>query len=188
MFGTVASKGSMAEFPCRPNKNIVCFLFWPKHYYHDPARRTVNILAPTLFKKILVSTLGGRLATHEDLDLNVCGVDVPGAAGKNLDLVCYFTGKQNYGCAGRVWVELKAWGLTKFDGEAEKFRNTAPARLAVEQRRDSSLCGVLLLAAKVGRAGGGTWGKPVFSVIPAFICVQKSARSVAGASKEEGHL
>ena len=42
----------------------------------------------------------------KDLKLNLCSPDVSTPHG-SLDWVTYFTTKQNYGCEGRVWVEMR---------------------------------------------------------------------------------
>ena len=42
----------------------------------------------------------------KDLRFNLCNVDVQTSVG-SLDLVGYFTTKKNYGCSGRVWVDVK---------------------------------------------------------------------------------
>ena len=80
-----------------------------------------------------------------DLRFNVCEVDRRSVTG-SLDFVGFFVDKF-HNCPGRVWVELKAWGATKFQERFEKEKDELPARLERERRRDSSLCGVLLVAA-----------------------------------------
>ena len=93
-----------------------------------------------------------------DLRLNVCEVDVKSATG-SLDLVGYFTTKQCYECQGRLWVELKAFGWKSFAKRFQEAQGELLQRFGQEESKDASLCGVLLLAAKVQKAGGG-WGKP----------------------------
>ena len=90
--------------------------------------------------------------------LNVCSVDTPCGAG-HLDLVCYFRDKNRFDCSGRVWVELKTWGRTTFEKNYNDLKSTLPAQLEAHRRHDSSLCAVLLVAAKVERVGAG-WGTP----------------------------
>ena len=97
----------------------------------------------------------------KDLRLNLCGVDVPTALG-SLDLVCYFNSKQNYGCSGRVWVELKVFSPKAFDERVAELKANLPARLAEERVADPSLCAVLLLVTKVEAVGPG-WGTPQLS-------------------------
>ena len=84
-----------------------------------------------------------RSLLSNDLHLNVASVDTRGVTG-SLDAVGYFT-EESYGCDGRVWVELKAWGATTFDANFQKEQEALPSRLVKEQRKDSSLCGVLLV-------------------------------------------
>ena len=79
----------------------------------------------------------------QDLHFNVASVDTRGVTG-SLDLVGYFT-EDSYGCEERVWVELKAWGTTTFDTYFQKEQEELPSRLVKEQRKDTSLCGVLLV-------------------------------------------
>ena len=95
-------------------------------------------LAYTLFRKqssLLV----------DDLRFNVCEVDRRSVTG-SLDLVGFFVNKF-HDCPGRVLVELKAWGAHKFDDNLKSQKEELPARLEKERARDSSLCGVLLVAA-----------------------------------------
>ena len=97
----------------------------------------------------------------KDLRLNLCGVDVP-CAGGSLDLVTYFNTKQNYGCLGRVKVELKVFSPKDFDARVTELKETLPARLAEERVVDPSLCAVLLVVTRVEAVGLG-WGKPTLS-------------------------
>ena len=95
-------------------------------------------LAYTLFRKqssLLV----------DDLRFNVCEVDRRSVTG-SLDLVGFFV-NTCHDCPGRVLVELKAWGARKFDDNLKTQKEELPARLEKERARDSSLCGVLLVAA-----------------------------------------
>ena len=80
-----------------------------------------------------------------DLRFNVCEVDRPSVTG-SLDLVGFFVNRFQ-DCQGFVWVELKAWGATKFEEQLNKQKDELPARLEKERGRDPSLCGVLLVAA-----------------------------------------
>ena len=93
-----------------------------------------------------------------DLRLNICAPDVASATG-SLDLVGYLTTKQCYECQGRIWVELKAFGGKSFAKKFKEVQDELRQRFEQEESQDASLCGVLLLAAKVQKAGGG-WGQP----------------------------
>lgn len=53
-----------------------------------------------------------------DLRFNVCEVDRPSVTG-SLDLVGFFVNRFQ-DCPGFVWVELKAWGATKFEEQWNK--------------------------------------------------------------------
>ena len=64
----------------------------------------------------------------------------------SLDFVGYFTEKF-YGCPGRVWVELKVWGTLTFAERLEEQKLKLSPLLEREQRKDESLCGVLLVRA-----------------------------------------
>ena len=94
-----------------------------------------------------------------DLHLNVASVDTRGVTG-SLDVVGYFT-EDSYGCDERVWVELKAWGATTFDANFQKEQEELPGRLLKEQRKDSSLCGVLLVCS--GNSIHVSWFQVAFS-------------------------
>lgn len=98
-----------------------------------------------------------QLGLCRDLGLNVCFPDARGAQG-SLDLVCYFNSKRSFGCNGRVWVELKAFGAGTFEKSVAELKTTLPERLGREHQRDTSLCAVLLVAARVETVGSG-WGK-----------------------------
>ena len=78
-----------------------------------------------------------------DLRLNVSRVDPSGAAG-SLDLLGYFV-RDAYNCAGRVWVELKLWGKATFNESFLAEQTALEERFPVEQRKDKSLTGVLLV-------------------------------------------
>lgn len=92
-----------------------------------------------------------------DLRFNVCGPDVRGATG-SLDLLGYFT-KCFYGCLGRLWTELKAWSELDFEAKRVQEEAALALRFPKEQKRDTSLCGVLLVATRVKRCGRD-WGEP----------------------------
>ena len=77
----------------------------------------------------------------------------------SLDLVMFFLGQNRFGCSGRMWVELKAWGLRTFDKNLADAKETLPSKLDCHRKSDPTLCAVLLLAAKVSQTGGH-WGKP----------------------------
>ena len=101
-----------------------------------PVRAEERVLAYTLVQR-------QHSLLSNDLHLNVCLVDKPSVTG-SLDLVGYFT-EDCYGCEERVWVELKAWSATNFDKNLQTELDELPGRLLKEQRRDSSLSGVLLV-------------------------------------------
>ena len=103
-----------------------------------PARKEEQDLARTLVER-------QHSLLSNDLHLNVASVDTRGVTG-SLDAVGYFT-EDSYGCEDRLWVELKAWGTTTFDTYLQKEQAALPSRLVKEQRKDSSLCGVLLVRA-----------------------------------------
>ena len=91
-----------------------------------------------------------------DLGLNTWVVDAKRADKRRpFDLVCCFNpGKKNFGVEGKLWVELKVWGEARFDDELAEWKEKLSKELRKEQGRDCNLGGVLLLAARVGRAGG----------------------------------
>ena len=91
-----------------------------------------------------------------DLRFNVVGTDVRGATG-SLDFLGYFT-KCFYGCLGRLWTELKAWNELDFEANRVQEETSLAERFPRELKRDSSLCGVLLVATKVKRCGR-EWGE-----------------------------
>ena len=97
-----------------------------------------------------------------DLRLNVCSLDQRSVTG-SLDCVGYFVDKV-YSCPGLVWVELKAWGATTFEKNFEKAKADLPLKLVREQRREASLCGVLLVAARVQKSGR-TWTEPTLTAV-----------------------
>ena len=103
-----------------------------------------------------------QAAVLDNLSLNAWQVDTRRKGKRRpLDLLCSFSpGKKNYGVEGRVWVELKVWSEHLFDEELENWRTKLETELPQEQALDSTLKGVLLLAAEVGRGTAGSWPKP----------------------------
>ena len=84
---------------------------------------------------------------------------------RRLDLVGDFGARQNFGVVGRVWVELKVWSERTYEKEAQKWKEKLEAGLVAESRRDPTLQGVLLLAAKVPAFSGGRWGTPTLQAM-----------------------
>ena len=108
-----------------------------------------------------VAILRKERALFADLGLNVWLVDTrPGGGSVTYDLLGDFGTAKNFGVTGRVWVELKVHADGAFESEVARCKQELAAALPQERDRDPSLQGVLLVVAKVPRAGAGHWGTP----------------------------
>ena len=97
----------------------------------------------------------------KDLEFNIDGVDVPSVTG-SFDLLGHFR-KVVHNCGGRLWAELKAFSAGSYDKSVEEQKKVLPERFVREKKKDASLCGVLLVCAKVARCGKD-WGEPTLTV------------------------
>jgi hypothetical protein len=96
-----------------------------------------------------------------ELGFNVWCVDFwENGCSRRLDLIGDFGGKMDFGIAGRVWVELKVFSDATFDRLVRQWKSKLGAGLVTENTRDTSLQGVMLLAARVPKASIGHWGRP----------------------------
>jgi hypothetical protein len=98
----------------------------------------------------------------DDLHLNVWQVDVR-VGGATLDLRANFNTNDNFGIKKNLWTELKVFSAASFAREATLMKSELVEKLGHVKKRDSSVEGVLLLAAKVERSSGGRWGAPTLS-------------------------
>ena len=97
----------------------------------------------------------------KDLDFNIVDVDVPSVTG-SFDLLGYFR-KPVHNCSGRFWAEQKVCSVATYDKVVREQKEELPERFVREKRKDSSLCGVLLVCAKVGKSGK-EWAEPTVTV------------------------
>ena len=125
-------------------------------------RRSCTLCLPAKDAELAYKLVTQQAAVLDNLSLNVWQVDTKRKGKRRpLDLLCSFSpGKKNYGVGGKVWVELKVWSAHLFDDELENWKTKLEAELPQEQALDSTLKGVLLLAAEVGRGTGTSWPKP----------------------------
>ena len=134
-------------------------------------------LATTLLRK--------QRALLSDLGINVWIVDRrTSGSSTTYDLLADFGTSRNFGVQGRLWVELKVFSQASFDKEVGDFKEELAQGLPTQRRRDSSLEGVLLLAAKVEQRGGG-WGAPA---LLATLLTRSSSewQTLAGGSRRAG--
>ena len=109
---------------------------------------------------LATSVLRKQRALCADLQLNAWSVDKGGAANRrSLDLLADFCTSKNFGVEGRLWVELKVLAESTFETEFASCQEELEERLAKEEKKDATLGGVLLLAARVAPRGGG-WSAP----------------------------
>ena len=97
----------------------------------------------------------------KDLEFNITHVDVPSVTG-SFDLLGYFR-KVVHDCGGSLWGELKAFSAASYDKSVREQKEELPKRFEREQKKKPSLCGVLLVCAKVGKCGK-EWSEPVVTV------------------------
>lgn len=97
----------------------------------------------------------------KDLEFNITHVDVPSVTG-SFDLLGYFR-KVAFNCGGTLWGELKAFSVASYDKSVREQKEELPKRFEREKKKSASLCGVLLVCAKVGKSGKD-WGEPAVTV------------------------
>lgn len=97
----------------------------------------------------------------KDLEFNITHVDVPSVTG-SFDLLGYFR-KVAFNCGGTLWGELKAFSVASYDKSVREQKEELPKRFEREKKKNASLCGVLLVCAKVGKSGKD-WGEPAVTV------------------------
>ena len=118
---------------------------------------------------LAASVLRKQRALPTDLELNAWGVDKGGAGRQgSFDVFADFSTSRNFGVKGRLWLELKVLADSTWDTELAYCKKELEAKWAKEQKKDSTLGGVLLLAAKVGTCTGGAWSAPTL-----FAALQK---------------
>jgi hypothetical protein len=110
-------------------------------------------LAKTLVEK--------QRALLGDLHLNVWAVDVPisGQLGY-YDLLADFSTQRNFGVTGRVWIELKVFGVSSFSRQVTDARKHLEETLV--KVGDTTVGAVLLLVARVEKVGVA-WGAPALT-------------------------
>ena len=125
-------------------------------------RHSCTLCLPARDSQLAYTLVTLQAALLANLSLNTWGVDTRRTGNRRpLDLVCTFApGKKNYGVEGRLWVELKVWSEDLFPHELDRWQTKLEEELPQEQARDSTLQGVLLLAAAVGKGTSARWPKP----------------------------
>ena len=110
---------------------------------------------------LALALLRKQRAFLADLGFNVWRVDWrPSGGTVTYDLLGDFSTARNHGVEGRLWVELKVFSDSSFGKEVDKTKAELAAALGLERQRDPTLSGVMLLAARVSKAGRGRWGEP----------------------------
>lgn len=113
--------------------------------------------------KLAVELLGRQRSLLAGLKINIWKPDVrmPGKLG-SYDLLCDFSTDQSFGVKGRLWVELKQLSAATFASQVANIKEHLEEKFPKVHRLDSSVGGVLLLAASVPKEGRA-WGAPVLA-------------------------
>ena len=97
----------------------------------------------------------------KDLEFNITHVDKPSVTG-SFDVLGYFR-KVVHDCSGTLWGELKVFSVLSYAKSVREQMEELPKRFEREKKTHPSLCGVLLVCAKVGKCGKD-WSEPVVTV------------------------
>ena len=126
---------------------------WDSGRWRSVPQCSLELGAPEqAFAKALVLQQRAYLA---DLQLNVWSVDVGmQATAGSFDLIGDFSGAQNWGANGKVWVELKVLSEGGFAAKVREAKEKMVVTLDRERAEDADLSAALLLVAKVAQDGG----------------------------------